>query len=145
MYGEPVASSSKPLSSHLNVVCSTISRAKANSKEVSAMNSLHPAKGKYSRSFVGNAVGVAKLRNNTVIRRSKAGCLLENEIGMFNTERNDSLSKHSCNNNHTNNKEIEGLFREYDQMLKGEIDMLDSEAKAIEAVLTGRNELTPST
>ena len=39
-------------------------------------------------------------------------------------------------------KEVESLLKEYDNMLKCEIDMLDNEAKVIENFLSERNELT---
>lgn len=138
IYGDNVPSSSKSLSSHLNIICSNISQ-KKNSKDTSLMNYLNPNKGKYSRSFVNNTNNISKLKNNMVIKHSKVGYLLENEIGIFHTERNGNLSK---NNYHNSNKEVESLLKEYDNMLKCEIDMLDNEAKVIENFLNERNELT---
>jgi SMC interacting uncharacterized protein involved in chromosome segregation len=88
---------------------------------------------------VNNTNNISKLKNNMVIKHSKVGYLLENEIGIFHTERNGNLSK---NNYHNSNKEVESLLKEYDNMLKCEIDMLDNEAKVIENFLSERNELT---
>ena len=139
IYGDNIPSSSKSLSSHLNVICSNISQKKVNSKDASVMNYLNQNKGKYSRSFVNNTNNISKLKNNMVIKHSKVGCLLENEIGIFHTERNGNFSKNNYNNS---NKEVESLLKEYDNMLKCEIDMLDNEAKVIENFLSERNELT---
>jgi hypothetical protein len=64
---------------------------------------------------------------------------------MFKTEGNNNIlysSKITQSNN--NNRQIEDLFKEYDKMLKCEIDMLDNEAKVIEALMQERTNRSDS-
>ena len=97
---------------------------------------------KYTRRFVKNSKG----RNNIVIKNNLLGQnLTKNDLLMFKTEGNNNIlysSKITQSNN--NNRQIEDLFKEYDKMLKCEIDMLDNEAKVIEALMQERTNRSDS-